>query len=125
MGMYTEVLVKCNLLPDLPPEVTSALEFMFNGGDEPPALPEHDFFKKPRWSFVGKGSSYYHIPWPDSRLSGGYLFSRSDLKNYDQEIENFFNWIMPYVSAENGKCIGYSWCEEDDTPALVLFENKS
>lgn len=51
--------------------------------------------------------------------SYGYIFSRSDLKNYDDEIAEFFNWFSPLTTAEPGKCIGYSWYEEHDSPIFI------
>ena len=50
---------------------------------------------------------------------GSALFSRSDLKNYDREIELFFDWLRPLTCALPGDCIGWQWYEEHDEPTLV------
>ena len=120
MGMYTEILIKCDI--ECKDEIAlKVLNFLFNNGEEPDVLPEHEFFKCNRWQFIGNCSSYYHIPAVQNFFDGSYLFSRSDLKNYDDEINEFFKWLIPFVSACKGECIGYSWYEEDDTPELIIL----
>lgn len=127
MGMYTEVVVKCDLKPRLTNVELAALKFLFSDGPEPSELPDHRFFSLPRWMCIGRDSSYYHIPEalnhydPDDDIDrGAYLFSRSDLKNYDGEIEAFFDWLRPLVDKYCDKtCIGWMWYEEDEEPTLV------
>jgi len=121
MGMHTELVIKADTKTDLPPIVDSVLQHLFNGANEPDALPDHAFFSCYRWSMVGRCSSYYHVPWADSKYSEGYIFSRSDLKNYDDEIELFIDWIKPYLDQMQGDCIGWSWYEESETPTLIIF----
>jgi len=130
MGMYTELVLKCQIKDDLPADVRSVLKYLFKGGDKPLAvLPDHEFFKCPRWDFIGQGSSFYHHPaalsdyWTghgDDDNRGGYLFSRSDLKNYDNEIEKFIDWLRPYIDENDEQCIGWSWYEEEDQPTLLF-----
>ena len=77
---------------------------------------------------VGQCSSFYHIPFATSRYAnpnspekkGGYVFSRSDLKNYGGEIAKFLDWVDPYVDELPGKCIGWTWYEEEDQPTLIF-----
>lgn len=129
MGMYTELVLKCQIQDNLPDDVRAVLKFLFKEGKEPAVLPDHEFFKCHRWSGIGHGSSFYHHPkamsdyWTghdndDNR--GGYLFSRSDLKNYDNEIANFIDWFMPYIDEVDGQCIGWEWYEEETEPALLF-----
>jgi len=123
MGMYTELVIKADLSESVPIDV---IEFMFAGGQTPNELPSHAFFSCPRWSMIGSGSSHYHHPeavnslpklsYTDSRS----LFSRSDLKNYDDEISLFIDWINPYINATVGQCIGWEWYEEDEKPTLLF-----
>ena len=128
MGMYTEVYICSELKKETPMDV---IQYMFSNEDfrelkEPSPLPEHPFFKLSRWSMIGRGSSYYHIPFStrdlrwDEISKSFYLVSRSDLKNYDGEIEAFFDWIMPYLDKQEGEFIGYSRYEESDTPKLYF-----
>lgn len=135
MGMYTELVLKCQIKDDAPSEVKEVLKHLFkeSGKADVLQLPDHKFFKCPRWDLIGQCSSFYHHPkalsdyWTghgndDNR--GGYLFSRSDLKNYDREIENFLDWLMPYIDEYEGQCIGWQWYEEDDEPTLLYKTHK-
>lgn len=125
MGMYTEILIKCNIRSCIGDADRAMLGYMFNAEDEPAVLPDHEFFKTTRWKSVGRGSSHSHIPWTDSCFGGDQygigcaLFSRSDLKNYDREIELFFDYLRSLASAFPGECIGWQWYEDDDVPTLV------
>lgn len=128
MGMYTELVLKCEIKDDVPPYVKDVLKYLFKAGDEPKMLPQHEFFKCSRWPMVGQGSSFYHHPramsdyWTghgDKDDRGGYIFSRSDLKNYDAEIAKFLDWLMPYIDQLDGECIGWTWYEEDEKPTLI------
>ncbi len=117
MGMYTEILIKSVVKEGVAEEV---LNYLFNNsGKEPSVLPDHKFFTLPRWRAVGSGRSHFHIPWSNSLFEGDYLFSRSDLKNYNEEIENFFDWFQGVSFEEVGDCIGYSWYEEAEAPTLI------
>ncbi|MHB8152850.1 MAG: hypothetical protein ACYDG3_07260 [Bacillati bacterium] len=53
---------------------------------------------------------------------------RSNLKNYDNEIEQFLAWIQPYIEAhsvsvgdDNFFLVGYTRYEEDADPTLIYF----
>lgn len=127
MGMYTELVLKCEVKKDLPPEVESVLQRLFgNDNDDVPylPLPPHEFFACGRWSAIGRCSSYYHVPFATSRYAEGYIFSRSDLKNYEGEIDKFIDWISPYLKGCDGTCIGWKWYEEDDMP-ILLYKGKA
>lgn len=126
MGMYTEIYVNCAFKHDTPPKVIEVLQYLFGEEnlDRPDNLPDHELFKTEGWYLIGSGSSCYHIPFATSKfvydkyMKQWYLTSRSDLKNYNDEIEKFFDWINPYVSAHDGTFIGYSRYEEDLDPKL-------
>lgn len=126
MGMYTELVFKASLINDVPAEVMAVIDYLFGdgGSDRPEQLPDHPFFNKPRWSCIGRCSSFYHHPSTLNSVykesSGGpYIFSRSDLKNYDGEIAAFLDWIDPYIYGSVGECIGWSWYEEAEKPTLI------
>ncbi len=122
MGMYTEILIKEKVKEEIPNEVYDVLNYIFNNNGEmpmPEELPEHEFFNTPRWQQIGCSNSYCHIPWADSKFSDNYIFSHIGLKNYNKEIQLFFDWVNPYLEAYEGECIGYYWYEEDRTPTLV------
>ena len=126
MGMYTELVLKCQLKENLPVEVMDIIMFMFKGGNRcsPPAtLPDHEFFKCGSWMMIGASSSFYHIPWKVNDLEENYLFSRSDLKNYGDEIEEFVDWLTPYIETGGQRtCIGWSWYEGAIEPRLLFTE---
>ena len=123
--MYTEIYVKLSLVEDTPKEVVDILKAMMGEGDEPAILPEHELFTKGRWRFMLRCSSYYHMPssvgklWFDEIAKQWFLLSRSDLKNYESEIESFFDWIYPYAEQNTDKqFIGYELYEEECEPTL-------
>lgn len=125
MGMYTEMFVKVTLKEDVPDEVVQLLEGMVGYAEYPVILPDHPLFSKPRWGALLTCSSYYHQPFATTSFKyediarQWFLCSRSDLKNYDGEIEAFFDWILPYVEKLADKTfIGYSLYEEDSEPTL-------
>jgi hypothetical protein len=119
--MYTELVLKCRVKDDIQENVEEVLQFLFNGGYEPVQLPDHHFFEEQRWTFIGRSNSYYHIPWNTSKYKEGYIFSRSDLKNYNGEIALFIDWIKPYLLNNPSECIGWQWYEEDDAPTLLYM----
>ena len=125
MGMYTEVLVKAEVnLQDTAKVNIDALQYLFGESSKPEVLPRHKFFTLPRWGAIGHGCSFYHVPFPTSRADIKYgtlhIFSRSDFKSYDGEAEAFFDWLLTFAKSSTGKCIGWIWYEEWDTPKLVL-----
>lgn len=128
MGMYTEVYICSKLTKDVPMDI---LKYLFTDNFKLPIpedlkLPDHPFFKVERWFQIGHCCSYYHIPYPTSDLrfdetsKNWYLVSRSDIKNYDNQIELFFDWVMPYLDKCEGEFIGYSRYEEFDEPKLYF-----
>jgi hypothetical protein len=55
-------------------------------------------------------------------IDGQYhLNVRSNLKNYDSEIENFLDFISPYI--ETDEFIGYMRYEESEKPTLIYIDN--
>lgn len=135
MGMYTEIVVRFNFIPsEIEDNEYKILDFMFNPNsdlDESDfgSLPSHDFFKCSRWASIGSCSSFYHHPnavkdWykPEYEIknpnSSRYVFNRSDLKNYDNEIGLFFDWLDSLGLFYEGEFMGYSLYEEDNTPTI-------
>ena len=130
MGMYTKISVDLKFIDNLPSEVVKALEVMVGEVDSSlysiVDFPTHDLFKSTRWDFMLRCSSYYHTPFSLTKLHYDdiskhyYLVSSSDFKNYDNEVELFFDFVKDYV--EDG-FLGYSLYEEDDKPTLYFLEN--
>lgn len=135
MGMYTEICLNVRLEENTPSEVINLLSRMVNGpwlrnerGYVEIPVPDHPFFQCPRWRMVLTCSSHYFVPFSHSTMrfdeiaDTWFLCARADLKNYDSEIEQFFNWLQPYIDAPVGEFIGYSRYEESNVPTLYFKE---
>lgn len=123
MGMYTEFHFNVELPNTTPIEVLDILHFLVDAGDLPKSLPEHDLFKCTRWRSVLLSDSYYFAADTHSTLrserNSWYLCVRSNLKNYEREIEKFVDWIMPWVDAYEGDFLGFHRYEESEDPDLI------
>jgi hypothetical protein len=131
MGMYTEIYVNCGLIEKLPKDVIDVLQYLFGEegqrANEPIKLPKHKFFSDSvDWRHIGNSCSYYHIPnvvnsfRMDEENKCYYLTSRSDLKDYRNEIDLFFDWLNPYIDSFPGEFIGYKLYEDTDLPTLFV-----
>lgn len=127
MGQYTEIVVKFYYKKhNLSKIENDIIEMLFNPEytlevDES-ELPDHPFFKCYRWSSIGHCSSAYHHPKNCNSFIVTdhccYVFSRSDLKVGDDEIEKFFDWFNTLNIGFDGDFIGYSIYEESKTPTI-------
>ncbi|AXQ68830.1 hypothetical protein HOU00_gp295 [Caulobacter phage CcrPW] len=125
MGMYTELVLSTQIVDN--PDVVAILNYMREGGEgEPPVpLPDHPLFQTPRWSSLFCCCSYYFTPTTvfklefDKIAKAWSLVSRSDLKNYHDEIEKFVDWISPYLDDHFGQMIGYKRYEEEREPTIL------
>lgn len=121
MGMYTEIFFRAEvderaymLIEDL----ADGVEFTF----------DHPLFKKARarnlfrgWSAYFPGANHFERQIVEYGPSlARYVSFRSNLKNYDGEIEAFFDWVLPYVLTAG--FIGYSLYEEAREPTLYFKE---
>ncbi len=129
--MYTELYICCKIKKELPGDVLAILNHLFSENwpkITSTELPEHEFFKCDRWSCIGSMASYYFVPESINLFKyddiGNYytLISRSDLKNYDNEIAKFIDWLMPYIEMDSGDYIGHYRYEEDIIPTLLFKE---
>ncbi|HLW00888.1 MAG TPA: hypothetical protein VKT82_19670 [Ktedonobacterales bacterium] len=132
MGMYTELVLACEIKRDVPEEVLSLLRFLCGGLERPPRpadedLPAHPLFHTSRWESVLNAGSFYFPGAPYSRLitseatGQARLTVRSNLKNYGSEIEYFVQWLAPYSTSEG--FVGYYRYEEAARPTLIFFHN--
>ncbi|ARC67896.1 hypothetical protein P5637_07065 [Bacillus paralicheniformis] len=129
MGMYTELVCAFELLEETPSHIIETLEFMSGQRDEQPdELPDHKLFSEgSRWKWMLQSDSYYfdgktHSEIVNDTLVGGcYVTIRCNLKNYDNEIENFIEWISPFIyKKDENYFIGYKRYEEDNEPELIF-----
>ena len=124
MGMYTEIYINVDLKRDAPDEVIEVLKAMCKteDSDEKVLEPYPD-----RWDgLFCSGSCYTPNTSCRSLTYDGItkqwsLLGKGDIKNYGQEIQKFFEWIIPYIDGYPGDFIGYSRYEEDQKPKLYFL----
>lgn len=126
MGMYTEIHFNSKLTVDKDSMVADILKYMVGDiEDAPELLPANALFKTDRWQIMLRCDSYYFdadtlstLRW-DEISHHYYLCIRSNLKNYDSEIEEFIDWIDPYLNKQPGDFLGFYRYEEDEEPTLI------
>lgn len=130
MGMYTEFHFNSELKEDVPESVLAVLRYMLPSDNEQPEppLPDHPFFKCERWRMLLTMDSYYFDADTHSTLrldhdESYYLCVRSNLKNYDNEINRFVDWITPYLDKFGGEFLGFKRYEEIEVPTLLYHPN--
>lgn len=127
MGMYTELMLRCQL-ERVPEEVFNMLNWMSSSDDlqDDPQLPEHELFKCSRWRSIGWSNSFYFTPLSCFKFQKSpidedvyFLIIICDLKNYDNEIDKFIHWLTPYFQDGRHEPIGWKRYEEDDEPTII------
>ena len=124
--MYTEFHFNCKLREDISNEVIKLLEYMITDHEIPSTLPDHPLFSTERWLYMLRTSSYYfdadtHSTIRLDKIDNKYhLCIRCNLKNYDEEIEKFIDWIRPYLYCYDEQFLGFYRCEEDSWPTLIM-----
>lgn len=123
MGMYTEIYVNVNLKSDTPEEVIGVLEAICLGQNDGLLKDYPD-----RWKCLFSDMSFYTPSTSCAKMKYqmGFwsLLGKGDIKNYDNEIEKFFEYIMSYVDASEGEFIGYKRYEEAQVPTLIFKEKE-
>lgn len=129
MGMYTEIRVECDVRAD--GDALTVLRILFDGADEESVDLKaiafnlhHKLFMCDRWAQIGRMGSAYFDTEPSSSLTslgdGAWrIKSISNIKNYDNEITLFFDWLRPMIIGNKGDVIGHSQYESDDEPTIV------
>ena len=124
MGMYTDLVMGVEISAD--PKVIQKLRYMLDNSEPDININHKLFTDKTRWKFMLHCDSYYFDGQTDSKLiydecvENYYLNVRCNLKNYDNEIELFLNWLCPYIKTEG--FLGYMRYEEDYNPTLIYKE---
>ncbi len=120
MGMYTEIYVNIDLHKDTPPEVIMVIQAMCAGDGEAECLKD----KPQRWAYLFNNGSFYtpntecaHITLCKYRKAFS-LLAKGDIKNYEGEIEAFFDFIKPWCETPDA-FIGYHRYEENREPTLI------
>lgn len=117
MGMFTEIYVNVDLKEDTPEAVIKVLQKICYQDSKYPD----------QWSYLFENGSYY-TPFTscanlsfNSSTSQYSLLGKGDLKNYNGEIEAFFEFLIPWVDGESGDFIGYNRKEQVKNPTLVFL----
>lgn len=128
MGMYTEFVASMRL-ENVPDDAVNILQFMASGNPlhYQGELPKHPFFRCGRWTYLFSMHSCYFVPYSVAKFEyfaiGNYyvLIVRSDIKNYDNEIDEFISWVKPWMTDNNPDVVvGYKRYEEDNIPTLLM-----
>ena len=130
MGMYTELIFGAELKEDTPDKVVRALKYMIGELEGKPLdfpLPDD------RCDWLFQGSSYYfaiNYPvnkmWLDEIDHCWHISTRSNIKNYEGEIETFLEWIKPYIQGGSGYTDMYAivMYEESDKPTIYYLREE-
>jgi hypothetical protein len=119
MGYYTELIFGCSLKEDTPRNVIKTLEYMMDKSDFKSidksvalyhyTLPDHEFFNHRRWEHMFNASSQMFgvneaisEMWHSTITKCYHISTRSSIKNYENEIELFLDWIKPYIRYGSG-----------------------
>jgi hypothetical protein len=128
MGTYTEFHFNVRLCEDTPKRIINLLKDMIYGDREYKEIktPSHPLFtNSQRWYGMLTCDSYYFAADTISTLRFDdlakqyFLCIRCNLKNYDDEIENFIDWIDPYVEAKSRSFLGFSRPENSEEPIII------
>ena len=131
MGMYTEIIFGAGLKRNLSEEIVDIIKRMISG-EAYKDVPNHPYFKSERSWLLCSGGSYYFPGtiepkfWYDNISKQWYLHFRTNIKNYDSEIEKFLDWIKPYIEDGCGRKNFYAIVtyEEDDEPTIYYLDEK-
>lgn len=144
--MYTEMIVGCALV-NLPTACVEALDYVINKcqnknkayqdfieGKSDISFEAQDFIKRyDLYYMIYSQSCYFGAPstvsfhtemwWNGKDIH--FLSIRSNCKNYDGKIQNFLEFLRPYVYEGSGpnNIYGYMHYEEDDFP--VIYNTRS
>ena len=132
MGMYTKL--HCNIkIKKEANECIEILKYMLGEKEKIDfEIPEHNLFKVEdnRWEFMLKCCSDYFTGTQNSKLIDNeynyVLHCDCDLKNYENEIELFLDWISQYGNYNNWyEFVGYTIYEEEKVPTLIYMKKDS
>lgn len=128
MGMYTELVMACTF-SKLNDNDIKILMCMVGGEDFEETvveIPDHPLFLTSRWKLMLCSDSYYfdgvtHSNFAYDSIGKDYrLTVRCNLKNYDDEIEKFLDWIIQKSDTQG--FVGYTRHETAKIPSLIYFD---
>jgi len=135
MGMYTALSLGVELNITRDSQVAKLLSYMVGDAEEAPKLAlldydeanqSHPFFSCSRWNFMLRCDSYYFdwdtrfvLRW-DTIAESYFLTGVCNLKNYSGEIQQFLDWLNPYIHDSSQGFIGWTMYEEDWMPTILM-----
>ncbi len=127
MGTYTELNIGIELKKDIPNSIIEVLKIMTSLDDiDITEVPDHPLFKTESWERMLMCESYYFDAKSvlrfeyDAISKTHFLTVICNLKNYDNEIQKFLDWICPYINTQD--YIGHIRQEEDLYPTLLYCD---
>lgn len=94
MGYYTVMHLDAVLSNDTPPQVLRILRALVNDEVTCQRWPHHPYFSTTRFQWALCAENNAKLSQSERRIS---LHVFTEIKNYDSELENFIDWIAPYV----------------------------
>lgn len=130
MGNRTELIFGASLKKETPNHVIDTLKYLMYEVDEKPS----EFpFTKGNYRMVLRSSSYSFgvnetvgEMWLSSTWKQWHISTRSNMKNYQKEIETFLEWIKPYIAMGSGDRQMYAIVIEEsaETPTIFYLEEE-
>jgi len=129
MGMFTELIFGAALKEGTSSQVIEALKYMIGETkDKPSDFPLPDgrcawLLRCGSYSFAVNNS--VSKMWLDNIDNQWHISTRSNIKNYENEIETFLEWIKPHIDSGSGNNDLYAivMYEDEDTPKLYYLSN--
>jgi hypothetical protein len=129
MGYYYEFHFKAILKKETPNLVTEIINLHVNRKEWPEddSMPDHEFFTLRRWSRVFSHSAFLEemqrfIP----RAENYWLLELHTEINYGyEEIQQFVDWISPYVAGRKQKQYVGWYKGEDDRQRINLYVQRT
>jgi hypothetical protein len=129
MGMYTEMLLTCDLKRDTRKDIIEWLEAMVDSSKEwddvEKLSPNEMVDTRFREGLLGGSYYFYGQPMMEfeyDKISKTYhLTVLTNIKNYDNDIERFMNLIIPFIKAFEDEMLGYVRYEEDKLPTAMIW----
>lgn len=135
MGMYTTIAVKAKLKPEFYGLSNDIRNKKTKNKER--YLETTGFFSDSRWAFCMFGAYSFsgrapaelfgisEIPWLEE--DNGVFEATGCLKNYDDTIDNYLNWLVPKLEFESGQYrtepFAASQYEEDDFMTLYYIDD--
>lgn len=126
--MYTELIFGAELKSDTPNIVIESIKYMLGRIEE---KPKHFPLPDGRCESLFTGSSFYFgvsSPvcsfWKEEITKNWILSTRSNIKNYFNEIECFLEWIKPYISSGSGSKDMYAIVTYEESEPKIYYLNE-